>query len=422
VDDSKDIQFDHDFYCSIAFKAAPELRNALKVDEVAFRRMAPSAWHDPRPAFIYRVLDEVQKAGICIHDWFETLKDNDPAANPGDHMTRLTHQWLLDEQNFRARKLTEVLVDLICFSSTNEPEYYRDYLCLRELDATVRSLIDQDKFFGFRRRNSEYSVDWAVKDIIAGEAKLDVSKRWYLKHPGPFQERWKTRGVEFSSFRQRYIRGLELALPNELGALGKTYVHAYGSMSSDVHFTPQETSWNFDPDAVYLGFNRVGLLCFAILIRCQYLSDLVPDGSNAQLRRIHDENTGPAEIIGQLKQEKAAVGDFVWANGDICEVIEIRRSELGYVRYLLRYIERPPIPEITEDWFAGFEIHLVAKRSAAEKTLRRLQTDPNIDEQTRVHFRNMEGNRYKELLDQAVAILWRSLQQTKREGTRRGRT
>jgi hypothetical protein len=110
VDDPKDIEFGHDFYCSIAFKAAPELRNALKIDEVAFRRMAPSAWHDPRPAFIYRVLDEVQKAGICIHDWFETLKDNEPAANPADHMTRLMHQWLLDEQTSARENLPRFLL------------------------------------------------------------------------------------------------------------------------------------------------------------------------------------------------------------------------------------------------------------------------------------------------------------------------
>ena len=411
VDDPKGIKFGHDFYRSIAIEAATDLRNALNIDEVRFRRMAPSAWQDPRPAFIYRVLDEVQKAGICIHDWYETLKDQESPLNPADHMTRLVSQWLLDEQNFRARKLTEVLVDLICFSATNEAEYYRDYLQLHELDPTVRSLIDQDEFFGFRRRNSEYSVDWAVKDIIAGEAKLDVSKRWYLENPVPFQQKWKTRGVKFSSFRQRYIRSLELALPNELGALGKTYIHAYGSMSSNVHFTPQETSWKFDPEAVYLGFNRVGLLCFAILIRCQHLLGVVPDGPNAQLRKIHDENTGPAEIVGELKQEKAEVGDFVWAHGYICEVMEIRRSKLGYVNYLLRYIERPPIPEIREDWFAGFEIRLVATRSAAEKTLRRLQTDPNIDEKTRSHFRDTRVEKQKELLDQAVVILWRSVQQ-----------
>src|SRR6266545_516173 len=88
-----------------------------------------------------------------------------------------------------------------------------------------------------------------ISFVFQRQAKLDVSKRWYLENPGPFQQKWKTRGVKFSSFRQRYIRSLELALPNELGALGKTYIHAYGSMSSNVHFTPQETSWKFDPEA-----------------------------------------------------------------------------------------------------------------------------------------------------------------------------
>jgi hypothetical protein len=412
-DSRKDLKLGHDFYCSVALKAAAELRSALKLDEGAFRQIAPSLWQDPRPAFIYRVLDEVQKAGICIHDWFETLKDEDSKPDPTDHMTRLAVQWLQDEQNFRARKLAEVLVDLICFSETNEPDYYRDYLRLRDLDATVRSLKDQAKFFGFRRRNTEYGLDWAERDIIAGEAKLDVSQRWYLKDPGGFQRKWKTSGLQFSSFRQRYIRSLNLALPSELAALGKTYVHAYGSMSGDIHFTPQEISSDFDPNAVYLGVDRVGLLCFAILIRCQLLLGLVPDGTNAQLRKMHDENTGPAEIVGQLKQEKFEVGDFVWAHGDICEVVEITRSEFGYVSYLLRYIERPPVPEIKEDWFAGFEIRLVAKRSFAEEALRSLQDDPNTDEETKRHFRDMVEEKRGEMLEQAVARLWRVWQQVK---------
>jgi hypothetical protein len=311
--DLKGIHLDHVFYCTIAFKAAVDLRTALNIDEVAFRKMAPSAWHDPRPAFIYRVLDEVQKAGLCINEWYEKLKDQS-TPDPADHETRLTHQWLLDEQNFRARKLAEVLVDLICFSATNEPEYYRDYLQLLDLNTTVRSLVDQEEFFGFRRRNGQWTADWTVKDIIAGEAKLDVSKRWYLEDPGPFQERWRKSLIRFSSFRQRYIRSLELALPSELAVLGKTYIHAYGKMSSDIHFTPQETSWNFDPDTVYLGFNRVGLLCFAILIRCQDLLGIVADGSNAELRKIHDKTT-PSETVADLKQEKAEVGRLCVGGG-----------------------------------------------------------------------------------------------------------
>jgi hypothetical protein len=37
VDLRKDVQLGHDLFCSIAFKAASELRAALKIDEGAFR-------------------------------------------------------------------------------------------------------------------------------------------------------------------------------------------------------------------------------------------------------------------------------------------------------------------------------------------------------------------------------------------------
>jgi hypothetical protein len=132
----------------------------------------------------------------------------------------------------------------------------------------------------------------------------------------------------------------------------------YGRMSSDIHFTPQEI-WKFNPKALETGFINVGMLCFEILIRCQSLLGIVPEGLNTNLRRLHDEAT-PDEIVADLKEEKAKVGDFVRTKeGYLCEVMKIGRSELGNVNYLLRYLERPPIPEIKEDWFAGFEIRLV---------------------------------------------------------------
>src|SRR5437867_11858228 len=101
-------------------------------------------------------------------------------------------------------------------------------------------------------------------------------------------------------------------------------------MSSDVHFTPHDISSDFHPDDIYFGIDRVGLLCYAILIRCQLLLDVVPAGINAQIRKMHDENAEPARLVAELKQEKAQVGDFVWAHGDICRVLEIRKSKYGY--------------------------------------------------------------------------------------------
>ena len=300
----KDFQESCEFYITVAIKAADDLRNALRLDETQFRRITPALWQDPRPAFIYSVLDEVQKAGISIMDWSQKLSETDRKPEHTDHLIRLVTRWQQDEQSFRARKLAEILVDLICFSATNEPDYYRDYLWLKEFDSTVRSLNDQHEFFGFKRRNTEYGLQWRERDIKQAENKrIDVSKRWYLRRKqAAFQNEWKTSGVPFSSFRQRYIRILDLALPNELAAIGKSYIHAYG-MSADIHFTPHDSSSAFNEDDVYLGVHRVGLLCYAILIRCQKLLDLVLEGVNATIRKMHDENVGPATLVAQLKQE-----------------------------------------------------------------------------------------------------------------------
>jgi hypothetical protein len=403
----KDFRFGCEFYTTVALKAADDLRKALRMDENSFRRVAPALWKDPRPAFIYRVLDEVQKAGVSIKDWSEKLGESDRRPEYTNHLIRMVTQWQQDEQSFRARKLREILVDLICFSQTNEPGYYRDYLRLRELDSTVRSLNDQQEFFGFRRQNTECGLDWSVRDIKAAEGnEIDVSKRWYLRNIGPFQEDWKTRGVLFSSFRQRYKRILNIALPNELVIIGKSYVHAYG-ISADIHFNAHDTSSSFDEDDVYKGIDRVGLLCYAIVIRCQLLLGIVPDGINAKIREMHDKNTEPARLVAGLKEQVADIGDFVWAEGFIYRVVEIRKSKYGYTNYRLKYVEKPPIPDVTEDFYAGGEIRLVAKKNYGAEALAQLQNDPTLDAKTRAHFSQMSDEKRDELIGQAVAKLFR---------------
>jgi hypothetical protein len=223
----------------------------------------------------------------------------------------------------------------------------------------------------------------------------------------------------FSSFRQRYIRVLNIAMPQELTIIGKSYVHAY-NMSSDVHFTAHDTSSDFDPDDIYLGIDRVGLLCYAIAIRCQYLLGVVPEGINATIRKMHDENSEPARLVARLKEEIADVGDFVWAEDFICRVLEIRKSKYGYTNYRLKYVERPPIPEITEEYYAGGEIRLVAKKSYGEQALKQLQTDSAEDEQTRKYFSNMSAEKQEQMIGEAVSRLFRLQQKIIAESRAKG--
>jgi ribosomal protein L29 len=42
-------------------------------------------------------------------------------------------------------------------------------------------------------------------------------------------------------------------------------------------------------------------------------------------------------------------------------------SKYGYPAYHVKYIEHSPLAEVPEDWFAGFEVKLVAKRAAVEE-------------------------------------------------------
>jgi hypothetical protein len=275
---------------------------------------------------------------------------------------------VIDDQQFRARKLAEILVDAILFSTTNDQNHYGDYLLLYELDEYARSQKDRYEFFGFQNKNTHWSANWIAEEIRALEkAGLNPKSRWYIKEGHVLNEKWATNGVPFSSFRERYKRVLPIALPGELNTLGKSYVHAYGRLSKDVHFTPHDASSGFNEEQILLGVDRVGLLILALVIRCQHVLGCVPEGVNKRYREMHDNNKEPTKLAQSLKEKPAEVGDIVWIHGTYAEVLTVTTSKYGYPAYHVKYVEHSPLADVPEDWFAGFEVKLVAKKAKVEK-------------------------------------------------------
>ena len=350
------------FYLAVGIQGADELRQELGLDEPNFRHLAPNLNREPKKYFLYRVLDEVQKAALKIAEWKECLSEAEP-----DKMQRVDYETIIDDQQFRARKLAEVLVDAILFSTTNDQAHYGDYFFLHELNECARSQEDRYEFFGFHNKNAKWSADWLCEEIRKLEKSgLDPKSRWYIKEGNVLNEKWTKKGVQFSSFRDRYKKILPIALPSEFNTLGKSYIHAY-SMSKDVHFTPHDTSSSFDEEQVFRGVDRVGLLILALIIRCQLLLGCVPEGVNKRYREMHDSNTAPAELAQSLKTRPAETGDIVWTHNSYAEVLNVTVSKYGYPAYHVKYIEHSPLAEVPEDWFAGFEVKLVAKRAAVEE-------------------------------------------------------
>jgi hypothetical protein len=324
--------------------------------------LGPNVNREPKKYFLYRVLDEVQKASLKIAYWKEYLSEEEP-----DKLQRLDYETIVDDQQFRARKLAEVLVDAILFSTTNDQAHYADYFFLHELNEYARSQEDRYEFFGFHNKNTEWSANWLCEEIQKLEKLgLDPKSRWYIKPGQVLNKDWTKKGVPFSSFRQRYKQILPVALPSELTVLGKSYVHAY-IMSKDVHFTPHDTSAGFKADEIRQGLNRVGLLVLALIIRCQHLLGSVPEGINKRYREMHDSNTVPTGLVEALKKKPAEIGDIVWVHGDYAEVLNVSIGKYGYPTYQVKYIEHSPLADVPEDWFAGFEVKLVAKKEKVEK-------------------------------------------------------
>jgi len=346
----------------VGVQGADELRKVIGLDEINFRRLSPNLNGEPKKYFLYRILDEIQKAGLKILDWKEFLLEGKL-----DDMHRIDFESIIDDQQFRARKLVETLVDAILFSTTNDQAHYGDYFHLHELNEYARSQEDRSEFFGFHNKNAEWVVNRILENVRDLETEgFDPRSRWYIRNGSVLNEKWKNKGVPFSSFRDRYKMVLPIALPSELTIIGKSYVHAYGT-SKKVHFTPHDTSSNFSMEQAFLGVDKVGILIMALIVRCQILLNSIPEGINKRYREMHDNNAMPAKLAQSLKAKPADVGDIVWIQGAYAEVIAITCSKYGYSAYHVKYIERPPLAEVPDDWFAGFEIKLVARRAQIEK-------------------------------------------------------
>ena len=351
-----------ELFISVGVMGADELRKELGLNELNFQRLSPNLNREPKKYFLYRVLDEIQKAALKIDEWKKDLSETET-----NKLQRIDYETVIDDQQFRARKLAEVLVDAILFSTTDDQAHYADYFLLQELNECARSQEDRYEFWGFHNKNSEWSANWLCEQIRTLEkAGLNPKTRWYIRDAAPLNDKWMKKGVPFSTFRDRYKKILPIALPGEFNTLGKSYIHAY-SMSKDVHFTAHDTSSDFDEEQILRGVDRVGLLILALIIRCQLLLGRAPDGINKRYREMHDSNTEPAQLAQSLKNKPAEVGDIVWIQGDHAEVLSVTMSKYGYPAYHVKYIEHSPLAEVPEDWFAGFEVKLVAKKATIEQ-------------------------------------------------------
>lgn len=350
---------DHEeWFAEATWKGAHELRKILDTDEDSFRTVSGYSHLDARSFYLFAVLDEIQKTSVAIRRWMEFLQDSQEgqSVNPKDPIRRVILESVLDEQDFRRRRLLEILVDLICFRATNEQDYYRHYMLLRQLQYGLTVREDFRRFYGFVSERLTASLDPEVEWIHQLEDRsIESSRCWYRRSQKNLGNSPRP-GQLFSSFRYRLGVALPEATESERLVLGLSY-YAYSWTSSRVHFQVVRHRFANFLEEGRIGVSRIGVLALNVLVACQELFGQVPDGINEGVREVLGESEEIANMFESAIGKRAVVGSFVVAYREkLAEVLETRTSDFGYESYRVRFLEEDVPYGIEEDWLPPQEI------------------------------------------------------------------
>ena len=256
-------------------RCAAELRNHLSIDERKYLLFAGQVLDDCRSYVLYIALDEVKKASIHLMRLRDLLDEKEKDANQqsteGSRLARLLTTSILEEQQMRVRRLLELLVTLIHFSTTNEQPYYRHLLLLEDLQQSLSENDDLQEFWGQRSANVDDHIKSQIQWIQQIEASIDLSKCWYLHDKKPIQTaRQLYPGHILSSFRSRFMAAFPLMTDIERIVAGYTYNWVYGSSSKAIHYRSNRSDYHRLEEPM-LNINRLGLLIDLVLDRCYHL-------------------------------------------------------------------------------------------------------------------------------------------------------
>jgi len=398
-----------DYAIKCAFEGGHDLRKQLDLDEDNFRFRAPYSHKNPRTIFIYQAIDEAQKSATCLMRWKEFFTENSTEIRSQEsedtkkQIRRITQQAVLEEQSLRCRKLTEILADTILFLSTNEDIYFKDYFYFCELVEYQRDQNDRNEFFCFKNRNSDEHIKWLKEQILKLEnSGLEIAKRWYLDNPKSITSLKK---IRLSSFRSKYKKISSDQNAEIVTLLGKSYLHAYGE-SRKIHFSANDTSENFDQNNSSLNANKVAVLLINLLLKAQELSLVSSPKMNKLLSGIKTDDTDSNPYKEQTTSQ-ANIGDYVLAHGDFGKVIEERKSKYGYYSYHVKYIGKPPLEEISNDWFASFEIKRIGSKTELLKNVKSIISKYiDIDDNTIASIKDEEFENYlSQSIDEVLKLI-----------------
>jgi hypothetical protein len=303
-----------------------------------------------RDFVLLNVLVEVQRAGMALirHARSSTYERVIANANKPDVVSNEVES-LIDELSLWQRKLSEGLVLLVNFYSTNDLLHYYYFLLISAREEFKRKLHDQESYFDkVNEGDSQFLTSIESKIAAIRDKIANPSVRcWYLHEPTKMLCRP-------ASFSKQLQIALPQCTPEERRALAFTYAKGFGDASGCIHFSNLRPSDEKPQDKLTVVIGFIGLLACDILRRAHSITGTIPSGINRSV--VSDGRT--LSTIDPVSQ-RGVIGDFVITDGPQVGVIEeIHTSAFGYDSYRVKFLQlrNTSRPQVAEDWFTAFDI------------------------------------------------------------------
>lgn len=263
------------------------------------------------------------------------------------------------------RKLTEILVEVVCFQQSNTHNYYRHYLILQDLRSAEIAQLHYKDFYGTKNHNIDHQINdlknWDAKIL----EKLDKDKVWYVT-----KDKKNNPTTKFKSFGLRLKENHKLFTKNQLINIGLS-PEFYSKYCKHIHPALGDMK-SVSIEEIEENIGHLALVAHNILITCKKLLKVrAKKGSFlAQLSRIDRENKYPGQLYKKMTTTDAEPGDFVLISDHLAEVLEIIKSDTGYMAIKILFLDRPMMKEIPVDIFPSRMIRLIQKgKKLRDKTI-----------------------------------------------------
>jgi len=334
-----------EFFISQPLKLTERFMKKIYADDQFYRQARYALVADARSLHLYGCARQVRKACISLiekQDFVKEPVDKEPQSSTSQEaaLDREIIEAVYDEQNLWIRKLIEILVNLINFQNTNSNEAYRIFLSAENLDLFLGKQKDFKDFYAFTSGNVDSSIQGYAERIENDLKTLGFKSIWFLDGG-----RLKAQiPPVFSSILSRYKRALPLATDDERLVLGATYHHVFSMASLSAHGSIGSLPVEINLQNTKTNVAHISILSQHIMSRANSLMGFEEPQS---IEKLTAGRSNAPDLMKKYKR-RFEVGDLVLAYGDLAEVLEIKESQFGYTSYKVKYLHKPPLPDLPE--------------------------------------------------------------------------